>query len=304
MSFKHLSLFSGQGGNDLAAEWMGWENIAHCEKNEFCLRILKYYWPNAKTHTDIKTTDFTVYKGRIDILTGGFPCQAFSTAGKQRGTEDERYLWPEMFRAIREVKPPFVLAENVPGLISWGNGVVFDQVQADLESEGFEVIPFVLPAAGIEAPHGRHRIWFIAYSHSNDARRHRYGETRSAPRHLQIVKEERQTGRKKRNAPDFAAKSGFSSRRCDEVNGNPHSIGLEGFKEVPPRQNPIVRTDWSEFPTVPPVLSGNDGLSARLDAITFSSWRNQSIMASGNSVVPQLVLEIFKAIEAFYKLKS
>lgn len=351
---KHISLFSGQGGNDLAAEWMGWDNIAHCEKNEFCLRILKYYWPNATTHKDIKTTDFTVYQGHADIVTCGFPCQAFSTAGKQLGTEDERYLWPEGFRAIREIKPPFVVVENVTGLISWGNGVVFEQVQSDLESEGFEVIPFVLPAAGIEAPHGRHRIWFIAYSNRNDARRRGYGEVGQAPRHVKIIKEKRQrirpniertgcetiityadqfhgyisrlrtgeisqhktstifvntaehTDKERRiqlNPSDFAAKSGFSSGRCDEIISNTDSIRLERVENTTAREIPIVRTDWSEFPTISPVCSGNDGFSSQLDGITFSSWRNQSIMSAGNSVVPQLVLEIFKAIDKFKKLK-
>lgn len=160
----HGSLFSGIGGFDLAAEWMGWENKFHCEWNPFGQKILKYYWPNAISYEDITKTDFTIHRGRIDILTGGFPCQPFSVAGKQKGTEDERHLWPEMLRAIREVKPRFVVAENVPGIVSWSDGMVFEQVQIDLESEGYEVQAYILPAASVNAPHNRSRTWFIAYS--------------------------------------------------------------------------------------------------------------------------------------------
>ena len=95
---RHGSLFSGIGGFDLAAEWMGWENIFHCEWNPFGQRVLKHYWPNAKSYHDITQTDFTIHRGAIDILTGGFPCQPFSLAGKRKGTDDERYLWHEMLR--------------------------------------------------------------------------------------------------------------------------------------------------------------------------------------------------------------
>ncbi len=95
---KHGSLFSGIGGFDLAAEWMGWENVFHCEWNEFGKKVLKHYWPNAESFHDITKTDFTKYANQIDILTGGFPCQPYSAAGKRLGKEDERHLWPEMLR--------------------------------------------------------------------------------------------------------------------------------------------------------------------------------------------------------------
>ncbi|NBV95708.1 MAG: DNA (cytosine-5-)-methyltransferase, partial [Actinobacteria bacterium] len=108
---RHGSLFSGIGGFDLAAEWMGWENVFHCEWMEFPRKVLEYYWPEADSHIDICKTDFKKYANRIDILTGGFPCQPFSLAGKRKGTDDERYLWGEMLRAIREIKPTWVIAE-------------------------------------------------------------------------------------------------------------------------------------------------------------------------------------------------
>jgi DNA (cytosine-5)-methyltransferase 1 len=163
---KHGSLFSGIGGFDLAAEWMGWENVFHCEWNEFGQKILKHYWPNAISYGDITKTDFTIHRGNIDIITGGFPCQPYSLAGKRKGKEDERHLWPEMLRAIREIQPCWVVGENVPGIINWSGGLVFHEVQTDLETEGYEVFPVVLPACSVNAPHRRDRTWFIAHSNS------------------------------------------------------------------------------------------------------------------------------------------
>lgn len=160
------SLFSGIGGFDLAAEWMGWETLLQCEINPFAQKVLKYYWPNAELFTDITKTDFTKYEGLIDILTGGFPCQPYSVAGKQQGKDDERHLWPHMLRAVREIKPRWVVGENVRGLVSWSGGLVFDEAQSDLEAEGYSVVPFLLPACAVNAPHKRERIWFVAYSAS------------------------------------------------------------------------------------------------------------------------------------------
>jgi len=160
---KQASLFSGIGGFDLAAEWMGWENVFHCEWNPFCKKILNYYWPNAVSYDDITKTDFTVWRGRIDILTGGFPCQPYSVAGKRKGKDDERHLWPEMLRAIREIQPRWIVGENVSGIITWNGGLVFEEVQTDLEAEGYEVQTYVLPAASVNAPHKRDRVWFVAY---------------------------------------------------------------------------------------------------------------------------------------------
>jgi DNA (cytosine-5)-methyltransferase 1 len=166
MEITHGSLFSGIGGFDLASEWMGWDNLFHCEWNEFGQKVLKHYWPNAESFNDITKTDFTKYANKIDILTGGFPCQPYSTAGKRLGKEDDRHLWPEMLRVIREVRPRWVVGENVSGLVNWSGGLVFDEVQADLEAEGYEVLPFILPACAVNAPHRRDRVWFIAYSTS------------------------------------------------------------------------------------------------------------------------------------------
>lgn len=144
----HGSLFSGGGGFDLAAQWAGWTNLFNCEINPFCRTILKYHFPDAEQYSDIRTTDFSIWRGRIDVLSGGFPCQPFSQAGKRKGTDDDRYLWPEMLRAIREVRPRWVVGENVLGIVNWSKGLVFEQVCADLEAEGYEVQPYILPACG------------------------------------------------------------------------------------------------------------------------------------------------------------
>jgi len=161
---KHGSLFSGIGGFDLASEWMGWENVFHCEWNPFGQKILKHYWPKAESFEDITKTDFTKYANKIDILTGGFPCQPYSSAGKRLGKEDERHLWPEMLRAISEISPRFVVGENVRGLLSWNGGMVFDEVCVELENLGYQVAPVIIPASGVNAPHRRERIWFVAYA--------------------------------------------------------------------------------------------------------------------------------------------
>lgn len=159
----HASLFSGIGGFDLAAEWAGWTNVFNCEIDPFCRRVLAYHFPNAIQYEDIKTTDFRPLRGGVDVLTGGFPCQPFSLAGKRKGTDDNRYLWPEMLRAIRELAPRWVVGENVFGIVNWSDGLVFEQVCADLEDEGYEVQPYLIPACAVDAPHRRDRVWFVAH---------------------------------------------------------------------------------------------------------------------------------------------
>jgi DNA (cytosine-5)-methyltransferase 1 len=163
----HGSLFSGLGGFDLAAEWVGWDNMFHCEWNEFGQKVLKYYWPGAELFTDITKSSFLKYANRIDVVSGGFPCQPFSVTGNRKGKEDNRYLWPEMFRAIKEIQPTWVVGENVPGIINWSRGMVVKEIQTDLESEGFTLLPpIIIPACAVNADHRRDRIWFIAHSNN------------------------------------------------------------------------------------------------------------------------------------------
>lgn len=286
--FKHGSLFSGIGGFDLAAEWMGWENVFHCEWNEFCKRLLKYYWPNAISYDDITKTDFTIHRGTIDVLTGGFPCQPYSLAGKRKGKEDERHLWPEMLRAIREISPTYIVGENVYGLVNWNGGLVFHEVQTDLENEGYEVQPVILPACSVNAPHKRERIWFVAYS--GNKRCNNWSDNWEK-RHVQT--NERIT---KKN------KSEWNGRECrisetGSINTHPNIKGLQrsekpgSIEESRAERNKqptrFFQPTWNEFPTQSPICGGNDGIPDRMDRIK----------ALGNAIVPQVALQIFKAIQ-------
>jgi len=169
----HGSLFSGIGGFDLAARWMGWNNVFHVERDPFCRQVLAHHFPESQSFDDVKAFDATPFRGRLRVLSGGFPCQPFSAAGKRAGTSDDRYLWPEMFRIIREARPTYVVAENVRGLISWNEGMVLDTVCADLEGEGYEVFPVVLPAASVNAPHRRDRVWIVATNANGEMLEHR-----------------------------------------------------------------------------------------------------------------------------------
>ena len=276
----HGSLFSGIGGFDLAAEWMGWENKFHCEWNEFGQKVLKYYWPKAELFTDITKSNFTNYANQIDVLTGGFPCQPYSMAGKRLGKEDDRHLWPEMLRVIREVKPRWVIGENVLGLVNWNGGLVFHEVQTDLEAQGYEVFPYVLPACSVNAPHKRDRVWFVANAIS-----------------VRGYKNDRR-GNRKSNEFNKISKKKFVTYPTSIKHKKQQTIHKKGKFEF---EN-FNRKQFQKFPTVAPVCNGDDGLSSKLDGITFSKWRKESIRAGGNAIVPQVVYQIFKAIEEYETL--
>ena len=191
----HASVFSGIGGPEVAATMLGWENLFHCEINPFGRQVLDYWYPNSKSYEDITTTDFREWRGRVDVLTGGFPCQPFSYAGRRRGAEDDRYLWPSMYRAIDEIQPTWVVAENVAGILTMveqgevskvaGTASLFDafddlrgryelretftlqRICTDLESHGYAVQPVLVPACAVGAPHRRDRVFIVA--RRNDA---------------------------------------------------------------------------------------------------------------------------------------
>jgi len=159
----HIDLFSGIGGFALAAQWAGYTTEVFCENDKFCQEVLKKHWPEVRIIPDIRGFDGAQFRG-ADLLTGGFPCQPFSCAGKRRGQADDRYLWPQMLRVIAEARPRWVLAENVAGIIK----MALDQVLADLESEGYSTGTAIIPACGTEATHQRQRTWIIANSKSHD----------------------------------------------------------------------------------------------------------------------------------------
>lgn len=358
MAMTHGSLFSGIGGFDLASEWMGWDNKFHCEWNEFGQKVLHYYWPEAELFTDITRSNFTKYANKIDILTGGFPCQPYSSAGKRLGKEDSRHLWPEMLRTIREIQPRWVVGENVRGLTNWNGGLVFDEVQSDLEAEGYEVLPFLLPACAVNAPHRRDRIWFVAYSKNNGCNQRGTRVDKREVNQFQnraSIWDKSTTNGEESNATDSNSNGLNKCNSKHEVNTSKGGINaqcnfeqsndngdaadtdsrrLEGPKEV--RRDGInakwqsefgnvadtndigqknalengqmgrerfwksnQRNTWDTFPSVTPICIGDDGLSNRLDNITFPKWRNESIKAGGNAIVPQVVYQIFKAIEEY-----
>lgn len=189
---NHASLFSGIGGAEVAASMMGWQNLFHCEIQEFPRKVLDYWFPNSESYEDITKTDFTKWHGKVDVLTGGFPCQPFSLAGRRKGADDNRYLWPQMLRAIRQIHPTWVVGENVNGIKTMVESCqvtqmgrtdylfeenhlyreesrfTLDKICADLEAEGYSVQPIVIPACAIGAPHRRDRVWIVA--HRSDPR--------------------------------------------------------------------------------------------------------------------------------------
>ena len=378
----HGSLFSGVGGFDLAAEWMGWENLFHCEINEWCQKVLRFHFPKSIQYDDITRTDFAPWRGKVDVLTGGFPCQPFSTAGKRRGAEDDRYLWPEMLRAIREIRPAWVIGENVAGITSMvqpGSEVtvesqaslfetsdketlleqeyVIETVCRDLEREGYSVQPILIPACGVGAPHKRDRVWFIA-SDRSDARIEGLRQERENEIHgrestshsngtrFQAKGSEQQTtgitggGLQKDITDTYGEKLQKwlknNGREIEEENiarldnGVERSCCIKAFADSDnERLSTIGITDrvsseerekkrrclmqytsndwlalsakrWKDFPTQPPVCRRYDGLPFDVDylAIPFTKWRQESIKAYGNAIVPQVAFEIFKAIEA------
>jgi DNA (cytosine-5)-methyltransferase 1 len=158
MAMRLLDLFSGIGGFSYAAEKLigGYETVAFCEMDEFCQKVLKKHWPQVPIFDDVRTIDATRL-GRIDIVTGGYPCQPFSQAGRRQGEEDERHLWPEMLRIIKSCQPRYVLAENVAGHVTMG----LDQVLTDLEDQGYTTRAIIVPACAKNAPHRRDRVWII-----------------------------------------------------------------------------------------------------------------------------------------------
>ena len=318
---RHGSLFSGIGGFDLAAEWMGWENVFHCEIDPFGQRVLKHHFPNSKAHEDIKELQATQYHGRVDIITGGFPCQPFSNAGQRKGTQDDRHLWPEMLRVISEVSPTFVVGENVRGLLNWSgpNGepnMVFNQVCLDLEAEGYEVAPLILPACGKNAPHRRDRIWFVAHAPNCKPREDRgasKGETREVRGDNEGTLPDGSSGYGDAAYTDRGLCASENEEVCTRGNtpddgsqrNAPYPYGSRtrqdnGQGESRLSDQKSQGGDWANFPTVSPICRGDDGLPQGLDNLTLSKWRRETIKAYGNAIVPQVAYEIFRAIQETY----
>ena len=331
----HGSVFSGIGGPEVAASMLGWENLFHCEINPFGRKILDYYYPNAESYEDITKTDFTKWRGRVNVLTGGFPCQPFSFAGKRKGADDERYLWPHMHRCIAEIQPDWVVCENVGGILTMveqgsvaevaGAPSLFDEddsvhryeyrgtftierICCDLEADGYAVQPILIPACSVGAPHRRDRVFIVGH------RREDVADTDGSRR-----QESEQPGRSAHQAEEGSGLDDRTQRPCTD--GTPTDTRDAGFQEARAEQQSagtwgyalrsgewVERLQglevagcerWDGFPSVSPVHRGNDGIPFNVDDLTipFNEWRNESIKAYGNAIVPQVMYEIFRAIE-------
>ena len=217
---KVLDLFSGIGGFSLGLHSTGiFDTIKFVEFDEFCQKVLKKNYPNVPIEGDIKNVKGKEFEA--DIVVGGFPCQPFSVAGKQKGRDDNRYLWPEMFRLIKEIKPEFVIGENVQGLVNLQNGMVLRQVQDDLEGEGFEVQCFLIPASGIGAWHQRFRVWIVGHSKHNGLLA---AEKRSRDKKINGGTQEGQN--------QTIESERTSGSRNDEDVSNTESIGTGGCRDI------------------------------------------------------------------------
>lgn len=313
-NMKHGSLFSGIGGFDLAAQWMGWNNIFQVEKDDWCRKVLAKNFLKTEQFADIK--DFTghEYTNQIDVISGGFPCQPFSVAGKRKGKDDDRYLWEEMLRLIATIKPTYVVGENVTGII----GLALDTVLSDLEAQNYTTETFIIPACGKNAWHKRDRVWIVSYSNSigrQDEQKENEKSLCDKERHHKIEEQiwwKQQCGLVKSGSIFSNSKSKFSNerengndteqRKIQLQTGGSNSIftdtdgigwenGLHGKKqrgETSKLRNSYskqYRNYWEAEPGVGRVV---DGLSNRVDRLK----------GLGNAIVPQVAYEIFSAIEA------
>ena len=285
-----LDLFSGIGGFSLGLKRAGMETIGFCEIDPFCRKVLAKHWPDVTIHTDIRSLDGKDYKGRAEIICGGFPCQPFSQAGKRRGTEDDRHLWPEMLRIISEVRPTWVIGENVIGIVK----MELDSILSDLEGEGYQTRAFIIPACGIDAPHKRDRVWIIAHANSEGESDGPINEG-PRPRQLELMAD-----------PD----SGFSTVTQQAVQAGRATI-ISSSKDVADSESERVQRLWSSGEQKPHTYAGQKlslcgserprpayweaepGMGRVVDGIPN---RVDRIKGLGNAVVPMVVEVIGNAI--------
>jgi len=294
---KVLDLFSGIGGFSLGLHSTGiFDTIKFVEFDEFCQKILKKNYPNVPIEGDIKNVRGREFEA--DIIVGGFPCQPFSVAGKQKGRDDNRYLWPEMFRLIKEIKPEFVIGENVQGLVNLQNGMVLRQVQDDLVGQGFEVQCFLIPASGIGAWHQRFRVWIVGHSKHNGLlateKRSRNQEVngRTQEGQNETIELERTSG--SRNNEDVSNTIGQLSDGCSSTTRDSEAelIRLEcneGWhwnqvrSEVERCSEQSKSTDRTWWQIESDLCGVPNGISRELD-----KDRANRIKSLGNAIVPQM----------------
>ena len=331
----HLDLFSGIGGFAYAVDQV-FDDVEHifCEIDPFCQQVLKKHWKGSVIYGDIReltadtdrnglqepgakiktsgdrqfsetianTTNPGIERPRerenkVFLLTGGFPCQPFSCAGKRKGTNDDRHLWPAMFRVIQLTKPTWIIAENVRGLLTINGGLVFEQVCLDLEGEGYEVQPFIIPAVAVNAPHRRDRVWVVA--NRNDT------GSGTFPNGVDQDREKENKGRQGQSLDRVDGQSGDAPDTEPKILSDRDARAIRGQTKNKECQRSAVgyfateqwNQNWLEVATE--LCGVDDGLPVELDGfkLTKARHRVERLKALGNSIVPQVVVQILKAIK-------
>lgn len=271
---KVLDLFSGIGGFSLGLERTGgFETVAFCEIDPFCQKVLKKHWPEVPIFEDVRTLD---YEGSVDVISGGYPCQPFSLAGKREGTKDDRHLWPAMFNLIKKYRPAWVIGENVAGHINMG----LDSVLADLESEGYGSRVFVIPACAVDAKHRRDRLWIVANDDSQRSGTPRTSETQKGPtvkasstgeqsRPLAHAESKQNRGLQQ---PRLLSNTGTGSQKAM---ANSESVYAQRQQNRSGEEQSRGGCRWEPEPAVGRVVNGLSGRVDRLKGL-------------GNAVVPQI----------------
>lgn len=290
---RHGSLFSGIGGFDLAAEWSGFTNVFQVEIDEFCQQVLKKNFPNTKRYYDIKGFKGTSYRGSVDIISGGFPCQPFSIAGRRKGDKDERALFSEMVRVINEIRPGWIVAENVYGLLNIHNGDYFEEICSSLESIKYEVQPIIIPASTFNAPHQRNRVWIIGRENSQDSRCEYVQRTQNK----RELKEQNKQG----NATKFERPIKSEGIRIITDTNHGRLERGKGKRNNGMRHNRGQNTAWDKewIEVATEFCRVDDGLSVELDGLKYTKagHRVERLKALGNAIVPQVAYQIFQAIK-------
>lgn len=303
MGLTHFSLFTGIGGIDLAAEWAGFETVGQVEWADYQTEVLEKHWPNVPRWRDIRDVNKESIKARgigaITVISGGFPCQPFSTAGKRKGKEDDRYLWPEMLRVIQELQPNWVIGENVAGIID----MALDQVLSDLENQNYETQAFIIPAVSVNAPHRRDRVFILAHSNSS-----RFIHRKSKKQSMDSWNEA-QFGFKQ-SSNDVA---NTTSERLERNAGTELQRKSNGSsmcsKNVPNTESQRQQREWTKGEQISTIY-GKQTISM-CNSINGDIWATEPLLGRvangipnrvdrikclGNAVVPQQVYPILQAI--------